>query len=145
MQTASPELHSADVLRWAENLYQQHVDNKDAVGFAAAFTEDGWLRFANAPVIRGREAIRVAIEQFFSSFVDLRHTSRGAWLVDDTLFLEATVTYTRHDKRQVSVPAMTVFRIAGAIEGQHGEPPRPVADECRIYVDLTPLYAPVAE
>jgi ketosteroid isomerase-like protein len=126
------------VLSWARDLYFEHVDRKDARAFAAAFLDDATLRFANAPVIRGRASIETAIAEFFTTFIDLRHEPRNSWLVGDTLILEATVTYTRHDRRQVTIPAVTIFHLAGALPG---EPSRPVADDCRIYVDLTPLYA----
>ncbi len=129
------------VLRWARDLYADAVDRKDAAGFAAAFTPDGWLRFGNADPVVGRGAIEAAIAGFFGGFAALRHESRGAWLAGDTLVLEADVTYTRHDGRVVTVSAVTIFRIAGA---RPDDPSRPVADQCRIYVDLAPLYAPPA-
>jgi len=127
------------VFRWARDLYAQSVDRKDARGFAAAFTPDARLRFGNNDWLTGRDAIEAAIAGFFTTFVDLAHESKGEFLDGDTLFLEAVVTYTRHDRKQVSVPAMTVFRLVGA-----GDDGRPLADQCRIYVDLTPLYAPSA-
>ncbi|HET7459247.1 MAG TPA: nuclear transport factor 2 family protein, partial [Gemmatimonadaceae bacterium] len=95
--------------------------------------------FGNAPTITGRDAIREAIAGFFTAFVSLSHESKGAFLDGDTLILEAVVTYTRHDGQLVSVPAVTIFRIAGIAPNDGG---RPVADQCRIYVDLTPLFAP---
>lgn len=126
------------VLRWASDLYADAVDRKDAAGFAAAFLPDGWIQFGNAPGITGRAAIEAAIAQFFASFVSLRHASKGTCLDGDTLVLEAEVTYTRHDGRVVTVPASTIFRLApGSVENG-----APRARECRIYVDLTPLYAP---
>jgi hypothetical protein len=132
------------VLSWARDLYLNHVDCKDARGFAAAFVEDATLRFANAPVIRSRASIEAAIAEFFTTFADLRHEAKNSWLADDTLILEAMVTYTRHDHRRVTIPAVTIFHLVGA---PAGESPRPLADDCRIYVDLAPLYgpAPVAE
>ena len=127
------------VFHWASALYAESVDHKDAVGFAAAFVEDGTLRFGNNPALQGRPAIEAAIAGFFASFVSLRHEARGAFLTNDTLILEAIVTYTRHDGQTVTVPAVTIFHLAGA---QPNDPDRPLADDCRIYVDLTPLYAP---
>lgn len=128
-----------EVIGWARDLYARSVDHKDAAGFAAAFTPDAWLRFGNAPPIVGRDAIREAIAYFFTGFAALRHESKGTFLAGDTLILEAVVTYTRHDGGRVSIPAVTIFRLAGTAEGDER---RPVADQCRIYVDLTPLYAP---
>jgi len=134
-------LTRAEVMHWAADLYERAVDRKDAAGFASAFTPDAWLRFGNAAPLVGREAIRTAIAQFFTTFVDLRHEARGAYLDGDTLILEAEVTYTRHDRRVVTVHAVTIFRLAG-VDRQGGTQPVPVADQCRIFVDLTPLYAP---
>jgi ketosteroid isomerase-like protein len=127
------------VLSWARALYADSVDKKDAAGFAAAFTETASLQFGNADPIVGRDAIEAAIAQFFEGFQTLRHEDRGTRLAGDTLIIEARVTYKRHDGREVSIPAVTIFHLAGAAAG---EPAKPLADECRIYVDLAPLYAP---
>ena len=137
MPTLERTLNRDALVAWARAIYDDSVDNKDAAGFAAAFTSDAWLRFANNPPIIGRENIRGAIAQFFTAMKALRHTPKGAFLDGDTLFLEAEVTYTKHDDSRVTVPAMTVFRIASS-EGDRGF----LADQCRIYVDLTPLFAP---
>lgn len=126
------------VLGWARELYDTAVDRKDAAGFAAAFIETATLRFGNATPLSGRAAIEAAIAHFFTTFATLRHDNRGAYLADDTLILEAVVTYMRHDAKQVSIPAVTIFHLTGSAGDN---PPRPVADDCRIYVDLTPLYA----
>ena len=140
IRLASPPVPPREaVLQWASDLYANCVDRKDAAGFAAAFVEDGSLRFGNHPQLRGRAAIEAAIAEFFASFVSLQHEARGAFLTEDTLILEATVTYVRHDGQTVTIPAVTIFHLAGA---QPDEPARPLADDCRIYVDLTPLYAP---
>jgi ketosteroid isomerase-like protein len=130
---------SEAVMSWARALYAESVDNKDARGFAAAFTETASLRFGNADPISGRDAIEAAIAHFFETFQTLRHEDRGTRLAGDTLIIEAVVTYKRHDEREVTVPAVTIFHLAGAAPN---DPTRPLADECRIYVDLTPLYAP---
>ena len=125
-----------EIARWASRLYSEHVDHKDADGFAAVFTRSGTLRFGNSETIVGRDAIRAAIAQFFSAFASLRHHSGRTWLDGDTLILEAVVTYVRHDGQQVTVPATTIFHLASSTQSAE-----PVADECRIYVDLTPLFA----
>ena len=115
MSTAmeSSTLTRAEVDAWARTLYANHVDRKDAAGFAAVFTPDAWLRFGNNPPLKGPEAIREAIAGFFQAFVSLSHESKGTFLDGDTLFLEAVVTYQRHDGQRVSVPAMTVFHLVG--------------------------------
>ncbi len=140
MNTTS--LPDADaILPWARQLYQEGVDKKDAVAFAAAFTDEGTIRFGNAEQICGRAAIEAAIAYFFTTFASLKHDSRGAWLQDDTLVLEANVTYHRHDELEVTVPAVTIFHLVGR---DTNSPDKILADDCRIYVDLGPLYAPAA-
>lgn len=122
---------------WARALYGDAVDQKNAAGFAAVFAEDGRLRFGNQPPIVGRANIEEAIAQFFLAMVDLRHEFTAISLDGDTLFLEALVTYTRHDGASLTVPAMTVFVLDEAENALS-------ARSCRIYVDLAPLFAPPA-
>ena len=137
MLTAEAELSREAVMRWADDLYARSVDRKDAAGFARAFAPDGWVQFGNWPRTTGREAITETIAQFFSGFQSLSHRSIGQWLDGRTLVLEAEVTYLRHDNRTVTVPACTIFRLAAAPSADGS----PQAKECRIYVDLAPLYA----
>lgn len=127
------------IVDWARELYADGVDRKDAAAFAAVFAPGASLRFGNSPPVVGREPIRTAIAQFFAAFASLRHTPVGTWCDGDTVVLEAVVTYTRHDGGVVSVPATTIFileQVVGAAQS------RPTVGECRIYVDLTPLFAP---
>ena len=119
---------------WAGDLYEG-VDRRDAARFAAAFTDDGWLRFGNNEPLAGRVNIETAIAGFFTAMQSLRHRSERTTLAGNLLFLEATVTYLRHDGKEVSVPAMTVFEMA-----EIGDTPR--ARRCNIYVDLAPLFSP---
>jgi len=126
-----------EVVGWAGRLYSDQVDHKDADGFAASFTQGGTLQFGNSGKLTGRDAIRVAITQFFSAFESLRHHSGRTWIDGDVVILEAVVTYRRHDGQQVTVPATTIFHLVPASVSA-----APLADECRIYVDLAPLFAP---
>jgi hypothetical protein len=119
---------------WARELYAK-VDRKDAAAFAAVFLEDASLRFGNNDPIAGRKNIETAIAQFFTAMISLRHEFVRTTLHRNLLFLEALVTYKRHDQQVVTVPAMTVFTMA-----DRGE--RKVAERCNIYVDLAPLFAP---
>jgi hypothetical protein len=137
MLTSEAKLSREQVMRWAKDLYANAVDRKDAAGFAAAFAPDGWVQFGNFPRTTGRAAITAVIAQFFEGFQSLAHKEVGSWLDGRTLVLEAEVTYLRHDGRSVTVPAATIFRLAAepSAEGM------PQANECRIYVDLAPLYA----
>ena len=135
METIERTWTPAAAQEWAHRLYGDIVDRKDARGYASAFVEDGWLRFGNNEAIVGRATIETAIAGFFSAFQSLRHEATRTTVAGNLLFLEATVTYLRHDGKQVSVPAMTVYEMAE----MHGTPR---ARRCNIYVDLAPLFAP---
>ncbi len=126
----------SDIIAWSSNLYTNGVDKKDAVAFANAFTESGALRFGNNPQLTGRDQIREAITGFFTVMQSLSHRALHTTLKDDTLVLEAEVTYLRQDGATVTVPACTIFHLA--------QTNPPLADDCRIYVDLAPLFAPSA-
>ena len=119
---------------WADRLYSEGVDNKDAAMFADVFTPDGWVRFGNNEPLVGRDAIHDGIAAFFGLFASLSHESVHTTWADDTLVLEAKVTYTLHQGGTITVPACTIFLMGGREDGH------PKARECRIYVDLAPLF-----
>ena len=120
---------------WARALYAEAVDQKDGVGFAAVFDENATLCFGNNEPLVGRSQIESAIAQFFQAMVSLSHEFIAISCDEDRIFLEASVTYTRHDDKVVTVPAMTVFVLTEAGGNL-------LAKDCRIYVDLAPLFAP---
>jgi ketosteroid isomerase-like protein len=106
------------------------IDRMDAKAFVSYLSEDCVLRFGNADAVSGREAIEGAIAGFFTTIKGLSHEILGQWDVDDTTILQFETTYTRIDDRQVTVPAVTIFRRGGDL-----------IDDYRIYVDLAPVYA----
>jgi hypothetical protein len=57
------------------------------------------------------------------------------WDHDRATIVEATVTYTRTDDRQVSVPVVTIYRTDGGDQ---------IADY-RVYIDLAPVFAPAEQ
>lgn len=122
-------------IEWARTLYDGCVDRKDAAGFAAVFAEDAWMRFANNEPVIGRKNIEAAIAGFFTMLDTLKHQQTGLWSQGDALILEANVTYRRLDGGMVTVPAVTIMRLAGTAA-------RPVVERCQMFVDLTPLFAP---
>jgi ketosteroid isomerase-like protein len=131
--THATVLPRTGAVEWARKLYDEAVDRKDAAGFAAVFTDDAWMRFGNAEPIVGRPAIQNAIAQFFTLIAGLRHNMTGIWSQQDAVICEATVTYTRHDRSTVQVPAVTIFRLKNSPTG-------PVAYRVQMFVDLAPLF-----
>jgi hypothetical protein len=126
-----------DMIAWSARLYDEAVDQKDADGFAAVFTDDAWMRFGNNDPITGRENIRQAIAGFFTLFQSLKHESTGTTWADGTLVVEANVTYTLFDGRTVTVPASTIMRIADPSAAT------PQVRKCQMYVDLGPLFSAI--
>lgn len=118
--------------RWVEKLFQS-IDTMDADAFAAFLTDDAQFRYANAPPVIGKAAIREAVAGFFGTINGLRHRLVRTWAHADSIICEIEVTYTRKDNRKVVVPAATIFYTKG--------------DKVRTYLvfnDLTPVYAPSA-
>jgi hypothetical protein len=106
------------------------IDKMDAKLFASHLGEDASLRFANAPVVEGREAIEESIAGFFTTIRALRHELVEQWDVDGTTIVEVEVTYTRLDGDQVLLPAVVIMRRSGEL-----------IDDYRIFIDQGPLYA----
>lgn len=106
------------------------VDRMDAKAFASHLAEDCTLRYANNDEVVGRDAIEVAIAGFFSTIKGIRHHIVEHWDVDDTTIVQLEATYTRMDDRQVTLPAVTIYRRGADL-----------IDEYRVYVDLSPVYA----
>jgi hypothetical protein len=108
------------------------IDTMDAKLFASHLSENGVLRFGNAPVVEGREAIEEAIAGFFTTIAALRHELVEQWDVDGATIVEVEVTYTRLDGAQVTLPAVVIMRRSGDSE---------LIDDYRIFIDQGPLYA----
>jgi ketosteroid isomerase-like protein len=106
------------------------VDRMDAKAFASHLAEDCLLRFGNADEVAGRGAIEEAIAGFFTTINGISHRIVDQWDVDNTTITQLETTYTRKDDRQVTLPAVAVWRRGGEL-----------IDDYRIYVDLAPVYA----
>jgi ketosteroid isomerase-like protein len=106
------------------------IDRMDAHAFASHLSEDCRLRFGNADPVAGRSAIEAAISGFFTTIKGLSHDIVSQWDAGDSTMIEAEVTYTRLDERQVTVPVVTIYRRGDAL-----------IDDYRIFIDLAPVLA----
>jgi ketosteroid isomerase-like protein len=106
------------------------ADTLDVDNYVNYLAPDVHFRFGNAEPITGREAVRDAVGQFFTTIKGLQHTILQEWHDGDTIIQQLDVTYTRLDDKQVTLPAINLLRM-------HDDT---VADY-RIYVDLAPVYA----
>jgi hypothetical protein len=117
---------------WLETLFGK-IDDMDTEGFLFFLTPDARFRFGNMPVVHGREAIGKAVQAFFSTIKRSDHRLFNTWVERDAVICQGEVTYTRRDYSQVTLPFVNVFRVVDA-----------QIDQYLIYVDITPLYRPVA-
>jgi len=115
---------------WVRRVFEA-VDAGDARRFAAVFTEDGQFIFGNAPAVVGRPAVEQAVAGFFASIRGCRHELSRFWAGAGHCAMDGTVTYLRHDGRELTVPFANVFVMRGEQVAEY-----------RVYVDATPLFAP---
>jgi ketosteroid isomerase-like protein len=114
-------------MTWYEEFYAA-VDAMDAGAVTRQCTPDTTLRFANHPSAQGREQVRAALEQVWSTLGGLHHTITTVTEQGARAVVEAMVDYTRLDGSVVSIPAATAIeRRDGLVAGQW------------VYVDVTPL------
>lgn len=106
------------------------IDACDGERFVSYLTPGAEFRYGSAPAVAGREAIRAAVDGFFSTIAGLSHTL-GVTVADgDVLVCEGEVTYTRHDGSKVTLPFANVLRLEDDLFSSY-----------RIYIDIGPLYA----
>jgi ketosteroid isomerase-like protein len=105
-------------------------DALDVDGWVAYLAPGVRFRFGNADPLTGREAVRQAVAEFFTTISGLRHTIVRDWRADDMIIQKLEVTYTRRDGKTVTVPAVNLLRVSDGL----------IADY-EIYVDLAPVYA----
>ena len=79
----------------------------------------------------GREACRDALAGFYDQIAWLAHHVIEQWEHGEATIVEANVTYTRRDAREVTVPVVTIYR-TGA---------RDLIADYRVYIDLAPVFA----
>jgi ketosteroid isomerase-like protein len=106
------------------------IDAMDTEGFLGFIAPGGEFRFGSTPPVRGRAAIRAAVENFFSSFAALRHEPQRVIAEGNTVVCEGEVTNTRRDGSVITLPFCNVF-----------EPEDGLISLYRIYIDVAPLYA----
>jgi len=86
------------------------VDSRDAAGFANYFSDNGKFRFANSPVVTGKQAIQQFVADFFAAVAALDHQIDEQWPIEEGQACHGLVTYTRHDQSTLSVPFALVVK-----------------------------------
>ncbi|MFC5216616.1 nuclear transport factor 2 family protein [Streptomyces coerulescens] len=108
------------------------IDRGELHAVADLFAENATMVFGNGEPLVGREAILTANLAFMETVAGLRHRIVDAWTVDATTIAVTDVTYTRLDGREVTVPAVSIWRVGG--DG--------LIIGFRVVLDLAPVYAP---
>lgn len=118
-----------DWMEWVEATYEA-FDAKDVEAFVAQLTPGATVQFGNGAPVAGRVAIRDALREFCDALGTMSHAFTSQLRVDDTLLIEAMVTFTRKDGTTVVIPAATVCELT---QGK--------ADRMQTYIDVSPLFA----
>ena len=113
---------------WLDDLFAA-IDAADTGAFLAFLTPGASFRFGSAEALVGHEAIRAGVDGFFSTIAGSRHRLSGVWHGDGTLVCEGTVTYTRHDGSDITLPFANVFGLDDGRIARYS-----------IYVDIAPLH-----
>jgi hypothetical protein len=106
------------------------IDSMEPERFAHHLAPNAVMVFGNAEPINGRDAIHDAWGSFCEGVDGVRHEQVDTFSKGDRTVVEARVTYTRKDNREVTVPVVTIYRAPGEL-----------IDDYRIYIDLAPLFA----
>lgn len=121
-------LDATRATEWLEGLFGA-IDSADATTFGSYLTKDAVFRFGNGPPVHGRAEIEQAARHFFASIRRSRHRIGRVWSAADTVALEGTVTYTRLDGSELTLP----FADTLVLRDER------IAEYC-IYIDAAPLY-----
>jgi len=112
------------------NDYFSDVDSGDIPRMAAWFAPDITMRFGNWPPVIGHEAVTSSLSAFLGSIRSVQHTLGLSHPCEDSVIVEAEVSYTIEADSVVTLPSATFLR-----RGSAG------ITELRIYLDVTPLLA----
>jgi len=115
--------------KWFQQLFES-IDQKDADTFASFLADDAVFKFGNADLVNGKAAIHDAVAAFFLSIQAINHNIVDTWSHTDAVICHGTVTYTRHNSSQLTVPFANIFKINDNL-----------IKEYLIYVDTSELYS----
>jgi len=114
---------------WVVDLFTS-IDEKDSEKFSSFLLEDCSFQFGNMPAVQGVDAISEFVGGFFVSIDSLKHELSDIWSVPGGVVCHGIVTYTRHDKSQLTIPFSNIFKVDDAR----------VLDY-QIFADTSQLYA----
>ncbi len=89
------------------------IDDFDTKTFASYFDENAEFRFANIPVISGKNNIFDFVAGFFQAIKGISHKNLEIWELEGIRFVNGNVTYTRYDNSKLSVDFSNTFKLKG--------------------------------
>jgi hypothetical protein len=104
----SPDMTKKDIL----DLFAA-IDRFDTETFASYLDEEARFKFANIPVITGKNNIFEFVAGFFQSIKAIKHKNFEIYELDGIRFVLANVTYTRLDGTTLSVDFSNTFKLKG--------------------------------
>jgi hypothetical protein len=107
------------------------IDQMDPDAMVPFFAEDATVVMGNNEPLVGLPAIVAANTAYLQLIKGIHHDLRSEWMVDATTIAVADVTYTRLDDKQVTIPAVSIWRV-----GDDG-----LIADFRVYYDLAPVFA----
>ena len=107
----------------------QSIDSADAAKFSSFITPDGVFRFANIPAVKGNKQIEEFVAGFFKSLKGISHSNLESWSVEDVVFVNGNVKYTRHNNTSLEVPFSCTWKMKDGL-----------IDEYLIFTDNSELY-----
>jgi ketosteroid isomerase-like protein len=109
----------------------QDIDRMDAETWSGYLAPDAVMRFGNSDPVHGRTGCRDALAAFYDQIHGLAHHVIEQWEHGNATIVEASVTYTRTDEREVTVPVVTIYRTNE----------NDLIADYRVYIDLAPVFA----
>lgn len=111
------------------------VDGLNLDDILAPFSDDAHLRFGNTPVAVGRNAIRSALTEFFSSIRTMHHEIIGVWTgrweEGKVLSVELEITYMLPTGTRLTLPCNSTIRLTCTHQ----------IKDYRIFIDISPITA----
>jgi len=115
--------------KFASKVYQA-IDSMEGRAFANCLTENFTFVFGNSDAVIGRASAAAAAQGFLNQIAGVKHHLLNAWAFDDVVVSQVSVTYTRKDGSILTIAAASIWKLKDML-----------IDECRIYADVSPLFA----
>ncbi|MCT4646983.1 MAG: nuclear transport factor 2 family protein [Carboxylicivirga sp.] len=105
------------------------LDNKQLNKVLEFLTDDCILKAGNGEPVMGKDNIANTFESFFPAVKSIAHDVKDIFESGNSLVHRGTVTYTRLDGSQLTVPFCDVFKMEGTL-----------ISEYYIYIDWSELF-----